>query len=144
MADVVPGSADGLSLIAAGSQVFFIARDEAHGAELWRSDGTAAGTFMVRDISPGSSGSAPYGLTVAYGVVYFNAYDSLHGTELWRSDGTPGGTFQVAELAPGPLSSNPQQLVPAGPRLFFSADDGSHGAELWALCVASPCSSSVP
>jgi ELWxxDGT repeat protein len=33
--------------------VFFAANDGLHGYELWRSDGTAAGTQMVLDINPG-------------------------------------------------------------------------------------------
>ena len=42
---------------AAGSEVFFVASDGVHGTELWRTDGTAAGTAMVADITPGQAGS---------------------------------------------------------------------------------------
>ena len=35
--------------------LFFIADDGADGMELWKSDGTAAGTVLVKDISPGSA-----------------------------------------------------------------------------------------
>jgi ELWxxDGT repeat protein len=131
-------------LKAVGNGVFFVADDGLHGLELWRSNGTAAGTFMVQDINPGPAGSVPHGFIVAGGVLDFSAYDGQHGTELWRSDGTRAGTVRLTEIAPGARSANPQELMLAGPRLFFSADDGSRGAELWALCLASPCSSSVP
>src|SRR5262249_2279298 len=39
--------------------LYFAADDGVNGRELWQSDGTAAGTVMVRDISPGTTGSDP-------------------------------------------------------------------------------------
>ena len=43
-----------------GGTLFFAANDGTHGVELWRSDGTAGGTQMVKDINPGSNGSYPW------------------------------------------------------------------------------------
>jgi ELWxxDGT repeat protein len=64
--------------------VFFTAAS-ATGADyqLWRSDGSAAGTSMVADIVPGSGGSWPAGFTLAGGYLFFTAYDLAHGQELW-------------------------------------------------------------
>jgi ELWxxDGT repeat protein len=39
-------------LAAVGSTLFFAAGDEPHGVELWKSDGTTAGTVLVKDIHP--------------------------------------------------------------------------------------------
>src|SRR6516164_8224053 len=36
---------------------FFVANDGVHGPELWKSNGTAAGTILVKDIIPGAPGS---------------------------------------------------------------------------------------
>ncbi len=36
---------------------FFLASNGVDGRELWRSDGTVSGTYMVRDINTGSSSS---------------------------------------------------------------------------------------
>ena len=46
--------------------------DEA-GAELWRTDGTAAGTYIVKDINPGSDSAGISGLTLWEDHIYFSA-----------------------------------------------------------------------
>ena len=42
-----------------GATLFFTATDSSHGAELWKTDGTAAGTVLVKDIMAGSGGRTP-------------------------------------------------------------------------------------
>src|SRR4051812_30337093 len=43
------------------------------GTELWRSDGTKAGTFLVKDIRPGVDGSSPLYLINVNGTLFFSA-----------------------------------------------------------------------
>lgn len=126
---------DPVRMVKAGDRLFFLAGDGEHGVELWASDGTAAGTVLVRDITPGEGSSFfdTSSLAVAGGKVYFSATDGVSGFELWESDGTAAGTRRVQDIAPGPLSSSPDELAVAGNRLFFAADDGVHGMEPWAL-----------
>lgn len=132
---------DGLDLtpmLEVGGVVYFRGRDAAHGWELWRTEGTAESTRLVRDICPGPCDSSPAELTGLGGEVYFFAEDGLTGRELWRSDGTAAGTLLVRDVCPGScgaisnLGLLPRAaLVRAGDRLFFRADDSSYGIELW-------------
>ncbi len=127
----VYGSLDPENMVVYEGLVFFTARDESHGVELWRTDGTPEGTRMVRDIRPGSRGSVPTGLTVSGGRLWFSATEGDHGIELWTSDGTTTGTRLAVDIAPGSFSSEPQALVDRGGTLLFLAENMTHGFELW-------------
>jgi ELWxxDGT repeat protein len=113
-----------------GGALWFTA-DTGSGRELWKSDGTAAGTVLVRDIAPGSAGSMPSNLAWGGGALWFTADDGTSGAELWRSDGTPAGTALVRDLFPGAAGSAPEELAWGGGALWFTADDGASGRELW-------------
>jgi ELWxxDGT repeat protein len=106
------------------------------GGELWATDGTAAGTVLIKDIAPGSRSSFPHFLTVVGGRLFFAANDGVHGFEVWESDGTAAGTRLVLDIAPGGSSSHPEKFIVAGDRLYFTADDGVSGREVWSLPLA--------
>src|SRR5207253_8433349 len=133
---LIPGSAAGSSvtgLTASMGRVFYSAYDRDHGSELWTSDGTAAGTMMVRDINPGPEGSYPAGLVDVDGLLYFSADDGVHGIEVWRSAGTSAQTTLWADLNRGPESS----LSTRGPELFrlgsrlMAVSPAPNGPRLW-------------
>ncbi len=126
----VTSPANGFQAVANGRS-FFVGYDDAHGPELWATDGTAAGTHIVADIASGPAGSSIEFLTAMGRRVYFAADDGVHGRELWTSDGTAAGTRMVADIAPGAGSSLPANLTEVDGRLLFSADDGIHGVEPW-------------
>jgi ELWxxDGT repeat protein len=111
--------------------MFFSATTTANGRELWKSDGTPAGTVLVRDIYPAGNSSDPERLTAMGTTLYFTAIDSIAGRELWRSDGTLGGTVRVIDLRPGFASSNITAMRAAGDRLYFVNNDPVTGTELW-------------
>ena len=57
------------SLLDVDGTLFFTADDGSTGEELWTSDGTKAGTVLVKDIHPGDYPSSPTSLTVSNGKV---------------------------------------------------------------------------
>ena len=118
-------------LVSIGNTLYFQAHNNANGAELWKSDGTNAGTVLVRDINPGANDSNPQNLVNVDGVLFFQADDGANGRELWRSDGTSAGTVLVKNINTGSASSSPQNLINYGNILFFTANDAVHGNELW-------------
>ena len=89
--------------------LFFTADDGVNGCELWKSDGTAAGTVLVKDIRPGSCSSCPRNLTNVNGTLFFAADDGSDGRELWKSDGTAAGTVLVKDICPGSGGSASRQ-----------------------------------
>ena len=117
--------------------LFFRANDGSNGSEPWKSDGTAAGTVLFKDINPTSTGSLPDNFTEVNGSLFFRASDGTNGTELWKSDGTAAGTVLVKDIFPGAATSFPRNLTEVNGSLFFTADDGlqSNGfegnVELW-------------
>jgi ELWxxDGT repeat protein len=93
--------------------------------ELWKSDGTEAGTVLVKKLS--SIGN----LTNLAGTVFFTAYDPESGNELWKSDGTGPGTLKVKDIRPGTAGSDAANLTAVDNKLYFVAHDGATGRELW-------------
>lgn len=99
------------------------------GAELWVSDGTSAGTHLLRDIWPGEPDSSIGAGVVVGDKVIFRACDPVGGCELWASDGTEAGTGRLLDLEPGPGSSRPSGLSKIGSRLYFAACRIATGCE---------------
>ncbi len=73
--------------------MFFSADDGVNGEEFWKSDGTAAGTVLVKNIRAGNLPSRPNRMTPVNGELFFVANDGITG--LWKSDGTAAGTVLV-------------------------------------------------
>lgn len=65
--------------------VYFEATTTNEGSELWVTDGTKAGTKMVKDMNPGTGNSRPMGFNELNGNLYF--VTDFTG-ELWKTDGT--------------------------------------------------------
>lgn len=127
-------------LVVLGDFVYFAADDGVRGAELWRSDGTFAGTQLVADLFPGPYPSHPRDLTRVGNHLYFTAESPQHGRELWRLDSASRPGLSVADLVPGTASSVPQELTAVGDFLYLSAWTPGAGREVW----RQPTSGSAP
>lgn len=124
-----------------GTSLYFSANYNPDGQELWKTDGTTAGTVMIKDIYTGGystpaegfkgHSSAPAELTVLGNKFYFSA-DNGNGRELWKSSGTTAGTILFKETNPNPLvGGNPELLTLVNDKIYFRANDGVNGVELW-------------
>jgi len=131
-----------------GTRIYFTADDGVHGTELWVTDGSPAGTRMVRDIRPGPLSSRPSALGAFGGQVYFGADDGMHGHELWRSDGTETGTELVVDLTPGISGTWISSTAAGAGKLFvranhrlYSSDGTAAGTQLLHSHLEQPYSS---
>jgi ELWxxDGT repeat protein len=100
------------------------------GVELWRSDGTAAGTTLVKTLNAAQSFTrSGLRLFAAAAQLFIVIDDYSLGGELWAGDGTEAGTRMLL-----PLPRNKYFLPPMatlGNRLFFPHYDEPSGQELW-------------
>jgi ELWxxDGT repeat protein len=96
----------------ANGKVFFRATDGQNGIELWCSDGTAAGTTLVKDINPGSAGSNVMWLRLVNDKVIFITTTSSYGDELWVLDPWQPISKQPSELCAMPLDVSLHQNYP--------------------------------
>jgi ELWxxDGT repeat protein len=115
--------------------------DDATGRELFRSNGTAAGTVLVADINidpppndpgaPITQSSDPQELTVSGSRLFFSADGGVargdDGRELWATDGT--SVSLVSDIRSGSNDSSPTNLTDVNGVLYFSANNGSSGFE---------------
>jgi ELWxxDGT repeat protein len=97
------------------------------GVELYKSDGTAAGTTLVRDIFFTGS-SQPANFRQAGGTVYFTVGN---GASLYKTNGTSAGTVLVKELHPGTGAHPAPALAAVGGRLYFVIEPAAGAAQLW-------------
>ena len=110
------------NVAALGNIVYFLYNDGSIGAELWRSDGTEDGTYLVKDIAPGWESSNPKQMAPIGDRLFFTADDDETGDEVWISDGTESGTVLVANVNQNPYSSSPVEYVKLGNLIVFAAN----------------------
>jgi ELWxxDGT repeat protein len=108
-------------------------------SELWKSDGTAEGTTLLKEFHKpaGASGKVLSGVIGVNGKAFCFVETSGGGVAfqtLWTSDGTAEGTVPFREFLGQPTrwSTRPWHYpVSINGTMFFWADDGIHGRELW-------------
>lgn len=121
----------------------FEAHTSANGVELWVSDGTVAGTQLLKDINPGAGNGIPLSFGIPSGTykvvnnkLFFHANDGVNGEELWVTDGTNAGTFMLKDINVGAgngISHNQgaDKLGEFNNELYFNAVDASNTHRLY-------------
>ena len=111
---------------------YFATKDDSNGEELWRSDGTAAGTYLVKDINPGESSSGIGNIILSGNEIFFSADSSSNytGSKIWKSDGTDAGTMQVSDAVNA--IQYPLQLCDVNGTVFFTTTNNDRrNNQLW-------------
>jgi ELWxxDGT repeat protein len=125
-----------------GGVMVFIAKTSATTEGIWRTDGTPEGTYLLRDLSPGTPlALQDYDSEVlghASGVLYLKIITAAHGREVWRTDGTVAGTRLLADLAPGAAHAWPSSFVNVGDVALFAAESPEVGEEIWRIADDEP------
>src|SRR5437667_11634159 len=124
--DTAAGSSPG-PFVEAGGAVFFIA-DDGTSPALWRTDGTPAGTVMVKAVGGRTHSLFNFNGT-PYFVSQFSPFSQDTSDKLWKSDGTPAGTVRIRTWC----CWSPSNLTAVGGTLFFTQlrPDIGVGIELW-------------
>lgn len=118
--------------VAAGKLYFQATSPTSSDGELAVTDGTAAGTSLLRSTTPiPRQVLEPRGFTEFNGLVYFSANDGTNGRELWVTDGTNAGTRLVRDIRPGAGNSDPAQFAVVNNKLYFIATGSGFVPEIW-------------
>lgn len=94
----------------AGGTLYFNATDGINGNELWKSDGTAAGTMLVADIEESSNGGHPEKMTYVNGTLFFHAFLSNSGVELFALKTAPAAPTNL-RVTPLRSLANPSKIL---------------------------------
>ncbi|AWH85653.1 hypothetical protein HYN59_11285 [Flavobacterium album] len=115
-----------------GDILYFVTTPNmANGGALWRSDGTAEGTYMIKNFAPESVNDQVRELVALNGTIYFIGYDNINGKELWKSDGTESGTIMIKDIYEGAGGSDISNIFSCNNAIYFTARDTTHGYEMW-------------
>ncbi|HLO70326.1 MAG TPA: T9SS type A sorting domain-containing protein [Flavipsychrobacter sp.] len=113
-------------------KMYFIAKTQAYGYELWAIDSSGNTQMLTNNIT--KQYDAPQILGELNGKLVFTAFDTTHGNELWISDGTPANTKLLKDIYPGKESGidNGTYGCLLNGKIYFSAATAANGNELWA------------
>ncbi len=114
-------------LNAYNNKLIFTYDDGVNGLELWTSDGTAAGTTLLKDIWEGSLSALPRFYTESNGLLFFQASTPTRAEGLWVTDGTTEGTHMVMNIYANALID---KFVSYNDNIYFQGNTGG-GYGMW-------------
>ena len=107
-----------------GDRIYFSARDQNYGSELWSFNSADQTCTRNSDIRPGSQGSNPGSVSEGFHkigvIIAFSANDGTSGNELWYYSPENSTSWLSADLTTGVISSYPGQY--SG---FTTTDEGN-------------------
>jgi ELWxxDGT repeat protein len=101
------------------------------GNEFWVTDGTDAGTHILKDINPGSGSGITGVADTLNSKLIFTGYTPESGNELWITDATETGTVLLKDINSGSGESLPTFITNFNNKIIFSAFEPIHGREPW-------------
>ena len=113
------GNPDNFTMV--NGAVYFAANGGEETHEVWKTDGTIAGTVMVKDIHSGEMGYVLNNFVNLNGTLILTVYSGASGSELWKSDGTGAGTTLIKAMPGGNFNNHP---VVMNGVLYFLEGDG--------------------
>ena len=139
--DVYPGSTGSVPVSGSfqaagdGSVLYMGLVDSIHNLQVWKTNGTSAGTVFCFESNPGYNYPGfPEKMVVIDGRCYYAAglADFGNGDELCITAGAPSSSLSY-DLYPGAIGSWPENFVKAGTKIFFDGTDAVMGNELWSM-----------
>jgi gliding motility-associated-like protein len=116
------------NLMSIGNKLIFAASSIEYGLELWVSDGTEAGTTLLKDINPGTSGLFRVGantdIAILNNELYFKLQLSSGKDQLWKTDGTPSGTVLISDFVG--VSTTLSGFLTFNNEVYFGVVQGSN------------------
>ncbi|MEH6536835.1 MAG: ELWxxDGT repeat protein [Psychroserpens sp.] len=122
------------------SKLFFVAKNDSYGSEIWYKDNPNGQATLLKDINLGpadsitnlmtyntADGSFDKFFTILNGYLYFVANDGLSSGEIWRTDGTSVGTEKVTTF----LDFKIDNLTTANNSIFFTINKTPQLLDLW-------------
>lgn len=108
-----------------GNLIFFTVSDTVTGDQLWKTDGTAAGTALVKDLDPTSTQSLS--LVRSFAALGSEFYFVADDKRLYKTDGSSAGTIPVGNIR----VTQQDAMLQAGNYIYLNAETAATGQELW-------------
>jgi trimeric autotransporter adhesin len=121
-------------LMVYGNFIYFPCDDGIRGPELWRTDGTEAGTVLFKEFTTGIGGYPPQNFRILNNILYFKAANEANSNEylLYRCDGTLAGTRSIKGGVGGsPLKFSLPTLFHIHNQKIYLNPTPFFGKELW-------------
>ena len=120
--------------VAYQQDVYYQSKSEQSGWELFKTDGTPAGTGLVVDINPGEDSGMAVPQTTVDGKLLFLADNGTKGIEPWTWDGTTAEMSEI-HLGRGGFTTEPElfEFIPFGNDLVFPGTTPFEGQELFVI-----------